>query len=286
MMEHIPAGLVKSLTALGLSTHEARVYAALVLFDRAEARELVEYLGISKPSVYEVLERLEEMGLAVRMNAKPVRYGAVSPEIALKILIDAHEDAARRALQDLQALEKEKVRTGATDALWAIYGDRNLAYKARDMIKHAEKKVDCIMADRYLPFLEPLRGRDIELHLRVFSEDPTLQKRLEQVFPGRDILVISPAEVYSSPGFADMVSSEVVKHIRFDYILEMVVDNAEMLQIQPIACSRISGLNTTNTAIIQFMRAMSQTFWDWMSRTARGGSAGSPDRTTGGTDPV
>ena len=268
-MDHIPAGLVKYLTALGLTSHEARVYTALVLFDKAEARDLVDYLGISKPSIYEVLERLEEIGLTVRLNAKPVRYGAVSPEIALKILMDAHEDAAKKALVDLRALEKEKVQTAASDTLWAVYGDRNLAYKARDMVKNAIRRVDCVMADRYLPFLEPLQGKAIEIRLRVFSDTAALRKRLEMQFPGQDILVISPAEIYGSREFTGMVSVEMQQHIRLDYFLQMVVDDIEMLLVQPIACARVSGLNTTNPAIIQFTRITSSTFWDWISRTAK-----------------
>jgi len=268
-MEHIPAGLVKSLTALGLTSHEARVYAALVLFDRAEARDLVEYLGISKPSVYEVLERLEEIGLTVRLNAKPVRYGAVSPEIALKILMDAHEDAAVVALQDLRELEKKKVETAASDTLWAVYGDRNLAYKARDMMKNAQRHVDCVIADRYLEFLEPLQGKNIEMHLRVFSENAGLKKKLDAQFPGQDILVIAPCAITGSCEFTGIVSPDMRPHIRLDYILQLIVDDGEMLLIQPIACTRVSGLNTTNPAIIQFMRVTSSLFQDWMNRTAK-----------------
>jgi HTH-type transcriptional regulator, sugar sensing transcriptional regulator len=282
-MEHIPAGLVKSLTALGLTSHEARVYAALVLFDRAEARDLVEYLGISKPSVYEVLEHLEEIGLTVRLNAKPVRYGAVSPEIALKILMDAHEDAAAVALQDLQALEKAKVETAASDTLWAVYGDRNLAYKARDMMKNAKRQVDCVIADRYLPFLDPLQGKDIEVRLRVFSDNTDLKKQLDAQFRGQDILVIPPRDITGSCEFTGIVSPEMRPHIRLDYILQMIVDDAEMLLIQPIACTRVSGLNTTNPAIIQFMRVTSSLFQDWMNRMAKRSDTRSPGEGSGKT---
>ena len=279
-MEHIPAGLVKALIALGLSSHEARVYAALVLFDRAEARDLVDYLGISKPSVYEVLEHLEEIGLTVRLNAKPVRYGAVSPEIALKILMDAHEDAAVVALQHLQALEKKKVETAASDTLWAVYGDRNLAYKARDMMKNAKRKVDCVLADRYLPFLEPLQGKNIVICLRVFSENTDLREQLDAQYPGQDILIIPPGDITGSCEFTGIVSPEMRPHIRLDYILQMIVDDAEMLLIQPIACNRVSGLNTTNPAIIQFMRVTSSLFQDWMNRTGKRTGARMPAERT------
>jgi sugar-specific transcriptional regulator TrmB len=261
-MEHIPAGLVKSLTALGLSTQEARVYAALVLFDRAEARDLVDYLGISKPSVYDVLERLEEIGLAVRLNAKPVRYGAVSPEIAMKVLMDAHEEAAQAALRDLQVLEREKVRTDATDTLWTVYGERNIAHKVREMLKNARHRVSCTAAERYLAYLEPIQGREVDVQLRVFSDDPALAARLKKQYPGKDVLVVSSGVLMNSPQFKGMVSDEIRSSIRMDFFLQIIVDDAEMLFIQPVACSRISALSTTNPGIIQFVRATNATLWE------------------------
>jgi sugar-specific transcriptional regulator TrmB len=51
-MESIPTALIKSLIDLGLSNYEARVYSTLVLYDNAEAKEIIDFLSISKPSVY------------------------------------------------------------------------------------------------------------------------------------------------------------------------------------------------------------------------------------------
>ena len=82
-MNSIPADLIKSLNDLGLSNYEANVYASLVLYDNAEAKELIDFLKISKPSVYEALDRLAEMGLAVKRISKPARYSAISPDMAI-----------------------------------------------------------------------------------------------------------------------------------------------------------------------------------------------------------
>ena len=62
-MNTIPPVLVRSLNTLGLTNDEARVYATLVLFDHAEAKEIVDYLSLSKPSVYKALGVLAERGL-------------------------------------------------------------------------------------------------------------------------------------------------------------------------------------------------------------------------------
>jgi len=103
-MESIPASLVKRLNDLGLSNYEAVVYAALVLYDNAEAKDIIEYLSISKPSVYEALDRLAERGLAVKRVSKPARYSAVSPEVAIDLLMGNHRKAADQALVALKKL--------------------------------------------------------------------------------------------------------------------------------------------------------------------------------------
>src|SRR5208337_2239661 len=88
IMNHISTGLIRSLKTLGLSEYEARAYSALVMHDHAEAKELVEFLDISKPSVYGSLQSLEDMGLVVIANSKPATYRAVSPDMAVKLLMD------------------------------------------------------------------------------------------------------------------------------------------------------------------------------------------------------
>ncbi|MDD5188280.1 MAG: helix-turn-helix domain-containing protein, partial [Methanoregula sp.] len=203
-MESIPASLVKSLNDLGLSNYEASVYAALVLYDNAEAKEIIEFLSISKPSVYEALDRLAELGLAVKRITKPARYSAISPEMAINILMDKHRMAAEQALAALITLEKEKVRTDKEDALWTIYGDANIEYKLRDLFGKAKRQIHGMIGERYLPFIEHVKIRDVTLRLIVISNDPSLQGKLQELFPGKkaDVHVISPEQFNIPPPFA------------------------------------------------------------------------------------
>ncbi len=158
-MNRISIKLIKSLKILGLSEYEARVYSALVMHDHAEAKELVEFLGISKPSVYESLQSLEDKGLVVIANSKPATYKAVSPDMAIKLLMDIHEIAAIESLETLKALEKEKIDNTEADTLWSIYGKANIEYKVDEMLKSAKKTVYCVMSSRYLPHVERLAGK-------------------------------------------------------------------------------------------------------------------------------
>ena len=262
-MESIPASLVKSLNDLGLSNYEASVYAALVLYDNADAKEIVDFLSISKPSVYEALDRLAEMGLAVKRISKPARYSAISPEMAINILMDKHRKAADQALAALKRLEKEKVRTDKEDALWTIYGDANIEYKIRDLFGKAKSQINCLIGERYLPFIENVKIRDVSLRLIVISDSPALERELHELFPGKntDIHVISPGKFNVPPPFAPPEFVEMPKFMNFKNILELIIDDEELLMIPPFLSGSVSVLNTRNKGAILQMKMISQLNW-------------------------
>ncbi|MGA2911941.1 MAG: helix-turn-helix domain-containing protein [Methanoregula sp.] len=262
-MESVPASLVKSLNELGLSNYEARVYAALVLYDNAEAKGVIDFLSISKPSVYEALDRLAEMGLAVKRFSKPARYSAISPEMAIDLLMDKHRKAAEHALAALRTLEKEKVRTDKEDALWTIYGDANIGYKIRDLFGKAKQQISCMIGERYLPLIENIKIRDVSLRLIVISDDPALQGKLHELFPGKnaDIHVISREQFKVPPPFAPPEFAEMSKFMNFDNILELIVDDDELLMIPPFISGSVSVLNTKNKGAVLHIKMISQLNW-------------------------
>lgn len=260
-MESIPPALIKSLNDLGLSNYEASVYAALVLYNNAEAKEIIDFLSISKPSVYEALDHLAERGLAVKRVTKPARYSAISPEMAIDLLMDKHRKAAEQALATLRTLEK-KVRTDKEDALWTIYGDANIEYKIRDLFSKAKHHISCTIGERYLPFFENIKIRDVSLRLIVISDDAALQGKLHELFPGKnaDIHVISP-EKFKIPPFAPPEFDDVSKFMNFDNILDLIVDDDELLMIPPFISGSVSVLNTRNKGAILQIKMISQMNW-------------------------
>ena len=254
-MENLPASLVKSLNDLGLSNYEAKVYAALVLYDNAEVKDLVEYLSISKPSIYEALDHLAEMGLAVKRVSKPARYSAVSPRMAVDLLMGNHQKAADLALEGLEILEKEKVQTEKEEALWTIYGDKSIEYKFRDLFRKAKNHIRCMIGERYLPLIENIQIKDISLMLVVISDAPGLEKKLRAQFPGKnvDIHVVSSEKFAVPPPFAPPDFGEIHKLMRVENILELIVDDEEILMIPPFFSGSVSVLNTRNKgAVLQF----------------------------------
>lgn len=261
-MQRIPGTLVDALTNLGLTNYDASTYAALILFDVAEAKELVDFLGISKPSVYESLDRLAEMGLALKRNSKPAMYSPVDPEIAIKILMDRHTNSSEVALQELLILQKEKMQKDRSDPVWNVYGDSNINFKIQSMIRNARHSIACTTAERYLPLIEGIDLKNIDLDLTVLSEDPGIESRLKQQYsgPSHKITRISIKKILDRfPVFSGM--EDKVRFIKLENFLDLIVDDKELLSIPPIPSKHVIGMNTANKAMILHSQTMNQALW-------------------------
>src|SRR5512144_1989239 len=104
-MRQISNELVESLKTLGLTEYEAKVYSALVLFDKTEVKQIYEYLDAPKPSVYQSLKTLMDKGLVQVISAKPAVYRAMPPAIAIEHMAEVHRKAEESALIELEELE-------------------------------------------------------------------------------------------------------------------------------------------------------------------------------------
>ena len=203
------------------------------------------------------------MGLAVKRVTKPARYSAISPEMAIDLLMDKHRKAAEQALAALRTLEKKKVRTDKEDALWTIYGDANIEYKIRDLFSKAKHQISCTIGERYLPFIENIKIRDVSLRLIVISDDAALPGKLHELFPGKnaDIHVISPEKFKIPHPLHHRNLMMRAKFMNFENILDLIVDDDELLMIPPFISGSVSVLNTRNKGAILQIKMISQMNW-------------------------
>jgi sugar-specific transcriptional regulator TrmB len=75
--------IVQSLKNLDLSTHEAEVYATLLVHPNLTASTLCKETGISDTKIYYALDGLSEKGMLVVRNANPKVYKPVPPKEAI-----------------------------------------------------------------------------------------------------------------------------------------------------------------------------------------------------------
>src|SRR5262245_61355706 len=91
-------GLIDRLVRLGLTTYEARAYAALVRRDSFTAAQVARQSGLPRQRIYDVLASLVEKGLASTRPGGVVKYAAVAPDAAIDRLVAAR----RREMSDLE----------------------------------------------------------------------------------------------------------------------------------------------------------------------------------------
>jgi len=92
---------VTDLMGFGLTSLQARVYAALLGEGAVKAGRLCSMVGIIRPEVYRVLRELSVKGLVQRDLGTPSRYTAVHPNQALSLLLN-------REIEKLGSLQKKK----------------------------------------------------------------------------------------------------------------------------------------------------------------------------------
>jgi HTH-type transcriptional regulator, sugar sensing transcriptional regulator len=99
--------LINSLTNLGLSEKEAKVYLALLSFDKATAYAVAIRSGLKKPTTYVVLENLVARGFALKIPQKDKHYFiAKSPRECLALAKEKLSEA-EEVLPELLAIQKK-----------------------------------------------------------------------------------------------------------------------------------------------------------------------------------
>ncbi len=256
-MEDIPQDLVRSLTKLGLVESEAKIYVTLLMLKNAEVRELIAALGFSKPSTYASLRTLEDKGLIVLANAKPMIYQAVPEEIGLEILVDAYVKAKEEAKDRFSALNKSGMSfqgaARSSDSSWFVFNKKNIEYKIRDMLRNAKKSVFLIASDQYIKHFKHLANTSLDLEFIVFSENPRTEKSLKRNFKSDRAII----QVVSTVGLVDALSKlnsvyqeeflkpfeETLLMLNFDNTLFLIVDDAEILSVPPLSNDSTIGFS-------------------------------------------
>ncbi|PWR72152.1 TrmB family transcriptional regulator [Methanospirillum lacunae] len=247
--------LISALNTLGLTTYEAKVYAALVLYDQAGARDLIEFLHISKPSIYESLQKLQDMGLVFKKYTKPAVYAPVHPETALRILLETHTQAASIAAEELDRLKREKITEELDEAVWSVYGNTVVEHKILDLITGADHKIDCVMGERYLPIFFKTKIRCPAISLTIISDNLIQEQELIERFKSKDVTI----RLFTPPG-PDCLphppdsNPDIDQYIEIRNILDLVIDDREAFSIPPIRAKKVSGLHSSNKVIILMTR--------------------------------
>lgn len=258
-MVELPDKLIKSLTELGLLESEAKIYAALVFLQSAEVRDLLEFLDVSKPSIYEGLRMLEKNGLIVLTSPRPATYQAIEPKIALKMVIERYDNARKETLIQLETFKNQEISVKPTSPIWFIFGGKSLEFKIRDMLKNAKESIYCQTSIKYLGYIEKIARKNIQIHLAIMTDDNDTKGRVEYLSKMSNVTVniveeeqiLKRKEMNKQEEELRKRSVEIMKdHMDLDNQFMLVVDDLEVLVVPPLKNDSLTGINSTNKALI------------------------------------
>ena len=222
---------VESLRDLGLTEYEAKVYTALVRIRSGTASDIHLVSGIPRSAVYGALNKLEGRGVIEIQSAKPMRYRAVPPEIALEKVKNNFIAESEDALASLKEIRQTQRIEAREEAIWTISGVKNVSDKIIEMIRGAQN--DIIFAASYpsfheiaktYPIFENVKGEIINkieegVTVRVTGSRSEGLEEITKDIPGAQIRAF-PADKSTASGGILIVDGEEV-------LIAIVSENAD-----------------------------------------------------------
>lgn len=207
--------VVESLMELGLTEYEARCFAALTQLSEATAKEISRVADVPQSRVYDVADRLHELGVVDVQESKPQRYYAVPVDRALERLRREYSDALETAATRLGGLE---TRDADPDGAWEVVGPGDVRDRYSMHVADAEVEVYLVIADEALlerEVFEPLAeaaDRGVSVYAEVPSESAC--ERVHEAVPAAKVAVDEPAPAVDGaarqPGRLVLVDRETV----------------------------------------------------------------------------
>ncbi|MGA9140187.1 MAG: helix-turn-helix domain-containing protein [Methanocella sp.] len=258
-MSVISGTLIESLKTLGLTEYEAKVYSALVMFDKAEAKQIYEYLEIPKPSVYQSLKTLTDKGLVQIMSARPAVYRATPPKIALRHMTEVHRKAEDVAILELDELEKSRISQDYPNVLWTLFGRENVEHKLEEMLEGASRSVKAVLPGEYIVYLGLVVGRGYPIDVLTFGPDNVAM--IKDAFPEVHVHDASTIDIRGLEPLLAKFASMPVSPEQFRHALGVLADDKEMMWIPPVP-DAMTGITSENPMAVSLMNIVFSIIWE------------------------
>ena len=173
-MDAVEERVVAAMKQLGFNATDARAYLALLKQHPATGYELATRSGVPRSAVYNVLKRLQALGLINAVQEKPARYVPLPPDRLYALLETRFSRSLEQLRDELASLEEPP----AEAVTWTAIGYDAMLEQAEQMITAASARVVASLWGREAEALErPLRAaveRGLEVTLFSFTPLPDI----------------------------------------------------------------------------------------------------------------
>ncbi|HJK92790.1 MAG TPA: helix-turn-helix domain-containing protein [Polyangiaceae bacterium LLY-WYZ-15_(1-7)] len=155
MAEEVEERVVAAMRQLGFNATDAKAYLALLKQHPATGYELATRSGVPRSAIYNVLKRLQGLGLINAVNEKPARYVPLPPQKLFQLLETRFGRNLESLKEGLEALNEEP--NGSVT--WTVEGYEAMLEQAEQLVGKAKQRV-----------VASLWGREAEQLQKAFEE--------------------------------------------------------------------------------------------------------------------
>lgn len=194
----------KKMMQLGFTQYEARAYVSLLCNYPATRYEISKKSGVPRSAIYDVIQKLDNLGVVNVLTTKPEKYVPLPPEEFLRML----ERRYHQKIEDLRESLSQMNTDVEPEQLWNITGYRNLIEKAREMILSAKNEIYISIWKSEMSELEKVlcaaQRRGIKVVIFSFTQVPQIgmvfsygleERELEKVWDHKLILMCDRQEL-------------------------------------------------------------------------------------------
>lgn len=165
---------------LGLTHYESLIFMSLIESQKS-ALDLSHDTGIPYTKVYNVIEKMESIGLVQKLKSENMIYRIAEPETSLRLYTDILIEKQMKAFKNIVKYihitkENQKNESGKINGSWNILGIERVKDYIRGEIKNAKRSI--YVVDPKLEIIDgdtmdmiASRGDDIEKRLILLNSD-------------------------------------------------------------------------------------------------------------------
>ncbi len=159
--------IIRAMKQVGFTESHARAYLALLKGHPATGYELAARSGVPRSAIYDVLKKLDSLGLVNAVGSKPAKYVPLSPDRLSELVESRFSSDLEELKSSLSKLSSQTART----ATLTVQGYPEMLDQARGLITGAKKSLHASLWRREAEQLAaPLRrAADSGLEVVLFS---------------------------------------------------------------------------------------------------------------------
>ncbi|XHH09812.1 MAG: TrmB family transcriptional regulator [Candidatus Bathyarchaeia archaeon] len=182
-------------TQLGLTVNQAKIYLALAQLEPSTVAQIAKATNLAREVVYRAIPALQKTGIISKTITYPIKFKAVSAEMAVKILlekrsIETKEVKAKAADLVKQIKSRSDLESNLDTQMLSIVGKERFAIFAKKQMLTAKETMDTMVVysrlnvwlEKSNAVLKKLMSKNVRVRLLVVCSEGAVKNKELQAF--------------------------------------------------------------------------------------------------------